>query len=150
MQLAENYYRNYENMLLSDTKAGVVSRFSGLDRREHCFVLCVHAETILSQDTFGPKDSSAATNANCSQEELDTATEEIDQSTLEMVGEDSVFKYIFFWKIDSYIFGLGIHPYYSGGKNLDVLLFVNSFVVKSVYIRTFLVFFAIIGHSSVG
>ena len=95
MQLAENYYRNYENMLLSDTKAGVVSRFSGLDRREHCFVLCVHAETILSQDTFGPKDSSAATNANCSQEELDTATEEIDQSTLEMVGEDSVFKYIF-------------------------------------------------------
>ena len=34
MQLAENYYRNYENMLLSDTKAGVVSRFSGLDGRE--------------------------------------------------------------------------------------------------------------------
>ena len=33
MQLAENYYRNYENMMLSDSGTGI-SKFSGLDGRE--------------------------------------------------------------------------------------------------------------------
>ena len=33
MQLAENYYRNYENMMLSDSGSGI-SKYSGLDGRE--------------------------------------------------------------------------------------------------------------------
>jgi len=34
MQLAENYYRNYENMLLTDAGTGIISKYSGLDGRE--------------------------------------------------------------------------------------------------------------------
>ena len=45
------------------------------------------------QGASGPQDSSAATNANHAQEELDTMTEEIDRSALQMMGEDSVYRF---------------------------------------------------------
>ena len=56
-----------------------------------CYKKC---KDITPPDASEPQDSSAATNANLSQEELDKMTEEIDQSALEMMGEDSVYRFI--------------------------------------------------------